>query len=228
MPTLLPTLRQLLQQETDPLVGLTIARALAASGDATGLAYLKTKLNDEEERVRDAVAGLLGTLEDPTVASLLRTAFALDPSTMVRTTAAASLMHFKDPRGLPLLQQALDDVDFRIRLGVAIALSRMDYNTAKPLVVRALQSEDPLVRTNAFKVVGENLDHSAASMVVDAVAKEDDRYVKSQALWTLGRIGDARAVPLLIDLLTEEREEVRHSSAEALVMISDRLLQERR
>jgi HEAT repeat protein len=158
---------------------------------------------------------------------LLRTVLQSDPSATVRTTAAASLTHFKDASGMPLLYQALEDVDFRVRLGVAIAMSRMDYATVKPLVIKALGSEDPLVRTNALKVVGESVDVSAASLVTEAANKERDRYVKSQALWTLGKIGDAQAVPLLLDMLAEQREEVRHSSAEALVMLSDRLLEQR-
>jgi HEAT repeat protein len=228
IPGTLPALREFLRTEEDPLVGLTVARALAASGDKEGIAYLQTKLGDEKEQVRDAVAGLLGTLDDPRVVPLLRAAFRSDPSIMVRTTAAASLAHFKDPQGLPLLQQALDDVDFRIRLGAAIALSRMDYPTAKPLVVKALASEDPLVRTNAFKVIGDASDNSMAPLVVEAVGRETDRYVKAQALWVLGRIGDTAVLPLLLEQLAEEREEVRHSAAEAIVMISDRLLAGRR
>jgi len=226
-PTLVPTLRQLLKKEKDPLVGLTIAQALAASSDSDGLAYLKGRLSDKQEQVRDSVVGLLSALEDTHALPLLRVAFQSDPSATVRTTAAASLAHFKDPSGLPLLQEALDDVDFRIRLGVAIALERMDYATAKPLVVRAIRSEDPLVRTNALKVMGENADQSVLPLVLETVEQERDRYVKSQALWTLGKIGNVETMPVVIDLLTEEREEVRHSAAEALVMISDRLLQRR-
>jgi HEAT repeat protein len=225
-PALLPALRQLLKNEKDPLTGLSIAHALATTGDKEGLAYLQKKLSDKEEQVRDSVVGLLGAVEDPRVIPLLHNAFAADPSATVRTTAAASLAHFKDPRGLMLLQEALDDVDFRVRLGVAVALARMDYVTAKPLIVRALQSEDPLVRTHAFKVVGENNDGSVLPVVLDSIRQERDRYVQSQALWTLGKIGDAKAIPPVIELLTEEREEVRHSAAEALVMISDRLLQQ--
>ncbi len=226
-PTVLPSLRVLLKKEKEPLVGLTIARALAVAGDRAGLTYLKTKLADKQEQVRDSVAGLLGTLDDPSVPPLLRRALATDPSAMVRTTAAASLSHFKDPRGLPLVQEALDDIDFRIRLAAAISLSRVDYATAKPLVIKALNSEDPLVRTNAFKVVGENTDRSLTTLVMEATGRETDRYVKSQALWTLGQIGGTETIPFLVDTLAEEREEVRHSSAEALVMISDRLLQKK-
>lgn len=225
-PTVLPSLRAFLKKEKNPLVALTIARSLAATGDQAGLAYLKTKLTDKQEQVRDSVAGLLGTLDDPSVAPLLRTVLATDPSVMVRTTAAASLIHFKDPSGLPLVQEALEDVDFRIRLAASISLSRMDYATAKPLVLKALNSEDPLVRTSAFKVVGENTDRSMTSFVREATGRETDRYVKSQALWTLGQIGSTREIPPLLEVLTEEQEEVRHSSAEALVMISDRLLAE--
>jgi len=226
-PTVLPSLRVLLKKEKEPLVGLTIARALAVAGDRAGLTYLKTKLADKQEQVRDSVAGLLGTLDDPRVPPLLRRALATDPSAMVRTTAAASLSHFKDPSGLPLVQEALDDIDFRIRLAAAISLSRVDYATAKPLVIKALNSEDPLVRTNAFKVVGENTDRSLTTLVMEATGRETDRYVKSQALWTLGQIGGTETIPFLVNTLAEEREEVRHSSAEALVMISDRLLQKK-
>lgn len=224
VPGTLPALREFLKVEKDPSVALTVARALAAAGDEEGMAYLRTKLGDEKEQVRDAVAGLLGTLDDPRALPLLRAVLQSDPSSMVRTTAAASLAHFKDPRGLPLLQQALDDVDFRIRLGAAIALSRMDYATAKPLVIKALASEDPLVRTNAFKVIGDASDTSMAPRVVEAVGRETDRYVKAQALWALGRIGNRAVMPLLLEQLTEERGEVRHSAAEAIVMVSDRLL----
>jgi HEAT repeat protein len=224
-PIVLPSLRAFLKKEKDPLAALTIARALAAAGDKTGLAYLKTKLTDKQEQVRDAAAGLLGTLDDPSMTPLLRKALTTDPSVIVRTTAAASLIHFKDPSGLPLVQEALEDIDFRIRLAAAISLSRMDYATAKPLVLKALNSEDPLVRTNAFKVVGENTDREMVVFVTEAIGRETDRYVKSQALWTLGQIGDTGSIPGLVDLLADEPEEVRHSSAEALVMISDRLLQ---
>jgi HEAT repeat protein len=61
--------------------------------------------------------------------------------------------------------------------------------------------------------------------VLEAMGQERDRYVKSQALWALGKIGDVKTVPVVMDLLMEEREEIRHSAAEALVMLSDRLLQ---
>jgi HEAT repeat protein len=224
-PTHRPTLRQLLKKEKDPLTGLTIAYGLAAMGDKDGFAYLQSKLSDKKEQVRDSVVGLLGSVDDPNVLPLLRGALSSDPSATVRTTAAASLAHFKDPSGLVLLQDALDDIDFRVRLGVAIALARMDYWTAKALVVRALRSEDPLVRTNALKVVGENADGSVLPLVLETIGRERDRYVQSQALWTLGKIGDVKAVPVAMELLTEDREEVRHSAAEALVMISDRLLE---
>ena len=224
--TMLPALRKFLKTEEDPLVGLTIAHSLAAVGDNEGFAHLKAKLTDKQEQIRDAVVGLLGSLDDPAVVPLLQAALQTDPSETVRTTAAASLAHFKDATGLPLLEQALGDIDFRIRLGVAIALSRMDYKTAKPLVIKALGSEDPLVRTNALKVVGDNEDASVTPMVLETVGREHDRYVKSQALWTLGKIGDVKTVPVILELLAEEREEVRHSAAEALVLMSDRLLAE--
>lgn len=221
----LPLFRKFLKSEKDPLIGIAIAQALAASGDADGFAYLKTKLADKQEQVRDSVAGLLGSLDAPLALPLLLTTFQSDPSVIVRTTAAASLAHFRDPRGLNVLQEALEDVDFRVRLGAAIALTRMDYATAKPLVLKALRSEDPLVRTNALRVVGDNTDFSVAPAVLDTISREHDRYVQSQALWTLGKIGDVKTAPVVMELLTEEREEVRHSAAEALVILSDRLLQ---
>jgi HEAT repeat protein len=225
--TVLPMLRKFLKTEEDPLVGLTVAHSLAAVGDKEGFAHLKEKLADKQEQIRDSVVGLLGALDDPAVVPMLQSALQSDPSVTVRTTAAASLTHFKDASGMPLLEQALMDLDFRVRLGVAMALSRMDYITAKPLVMKALVSEDPLVRTNALKVVGDNRDVSVAPMVIEAVSRERDRYVKSQALWTLGKVGDVKTVPVILDFLSEDREEVRHSAAEALVLLSDRLLVER-
>ena len=221
-----PVLHTLLKTEKDPIVAVTLAWSLAATGDATGLAYLTAKLSDASEQIRDAAVGLLGSLDDPSIVVLLRTVLQSDPSEMVRTTAAASLTHFKDASGLPLVQQALEHVDFRIRLAASVSFTRMDYETAKPLIVKALQSRDPLTRSNAYQVIGRNRDASVASEVIAAVGRERDLYAKAQGLWTIGRIGGAESVPQLLDMLAAEEETVRHASAEALVFISDRLLQQ--
>ena len=101
----------------------------------------------------------------------------------------------------------------------------MDYNIAKPLVVQALSSRDSLVRSNAYQVIGQNVDSSLAAEVVEAVDRERDLYAKAQGLWTVGRIGGAESLPKLLDLLHDEQEELRHASGEALILISDRLLQ---
>ena len=220
-------LQTLLKTEKDPIVAVTLAWSLASTGDATGLAYLTAKMSDGSEQLRDAAVGLLGSLDDPSVVPLLRTALESDSSEMVRTTAAASLTHFKDASGLPLVQKALEHVDFRIRLAAAISFTRMDYETARLLVVNALNSRDPLVRSNAYQVVGQHRDMRAASAVIEAVGREGDIYAKAQGLWTIGRIGGAESLPQLLDLLSDEEEAVRHASAEALVLISDRLLQQR-
>ena len=222
-----PVLHTLLKTEKDPIVAVTLAWSLAATGDATGLAYLTAKLSDASEQIRDATVGLLGSLDDPSIVVLLRTVLQSDPSEMVRTTAAASLTHFKDASGLPLVQQALEHVDFRIRLAASVSFTRMDYETAKPLIVKALQSRDPLTRSNAYQVIGQNQDASVASEVIAAVGQERDLYAKVQGLWTIGRIGGAESVSQLLDMLAAEEETMRHASAEALVFISDRLLQQR-
>ena len=123
-------------------------------------------MSDSSEQVRDAIVGLLGSLDDPSVVPLLRTALPADSSELVRTTAAASLAHFKDASGLPLVQAALDHVDFRIRLAAAISFTRMDYNIAKPLVIQALSSRDSLVRSSAYQVIGQNVDSSVVAEVI--------------------------------------------------------------
>lgn len=230
IPTLMPALRAVLEQEKepqkDPMVALLVAQSLAISGDSAGFAYLADKLTDKREHVRDAVAGLLGSVRDKRVETLLRTTLAKDPGITVRTTAAASLTRFQDASGLPLVQEALTDIDFRVRLAAAISFSRMDYTIARPVILSALGSRDPLVRTHVYKVIGENEDGQAATVVTEAVGQEQDRYAQAQALWTLGRIGGREAIGTALDYLPDNREEVRHASAEALVMISDRFLQD--
>ncbi len=220
-------LQTLLKTEKDPIVAITLAWSLAVGGDTAGLAYLTAKLSDKSEQLRDAAVGLLGSLDDPGVVPLLRTALQSDSSEMVKTTAAASLTQFKDASGLPLVQKALEHEDFRIRLAAAISLTRMDYATARPLIVSALHSSDPLVRSNVYQVVGQHRDLSAAAEIIAAVGRERDRYAKAQGLWTIGRIGGAESLPELLELLSEEEETIRHASAEALVLISDRLLQQK-
>ncbi len=221
-----PVLHTLLKTEKDPIVAITLAWSLAATGEASGLAYLTAKLSDASEQIRDAAVGLLGSLDDPSIVALLRTVLQSDPSETVRTTTAASLTHFKDASGLPLVQQALEHVDFRIRLAAAVSFTRMDYATAKSLIVKALHARDPLMRSSAYQVIGQNQDASVASEVIEAVKRERDLYAKAQGVWTIGQIGGAESVPQLLDMLAEEEETVRHASAEALVFISDRLLQQ--
>ncbi len=220
-------LRSLLEQEADPFVGSNVACALALLGDPRGLKYLAAQLHNPRENVRDLVAGLLGSLSDPAAAPLLRKALQ-DVSETVRTTAGASLTRFKDPLGLPWVEKALKHPDFRVRLAAAISFARMDYETARPLILRSLASQDALVRAHAFKVIGENRDFSAASLVKEALRRETDPYVQSQGAWVLGQIGSTEEIPLLLDLLAKEQKEVRHASAEALVMLCDRLLKSQR
>ena len=75
--------------------------ALASVGDVDGYAHLNAKLAaDQQEQVRDSVVGLLAALnDDGKVVPLLRKALTADPSITVRTTAAASLVHFRDASG---------------------------------------------------------------------------------------------------------------------------------
>lgn len=226
LPTVIPTLRTVLKHEKDPLIALSVAQSLAIAGDPAGFAYLEEKLADKREHVRDAVVGLLGSVRDKRVEPLLRTALAKDPGITVRTTAAASLTRFQDASGLPLIEEALTDIDFRVRLAAAISFSRMDYPIARSVIVSALGSRDPLVRTHVYKVIGENNDQQARAAVTEAIAQEQDRYANAQALWTLGRIGGQESLGLLLDHLPDTREEVRHAAAEALVMISERVLEE--
>jgi HEAT repeat protein len=221
-----PILHELMQSETDQVVALTAAWSLAASGDPRGLTYLAANIHHKREQVRDAVVGLLGSLDDERAVPLLRKVLATDPSETVRTTAAASLTRFHDASGLPLVRDALRHVDFRIRLAAAVSFLRMDYETAKPLVVESLESRDPLVRSNAYRVVGQNADRSVTAQIVAAARKEPDTYAKAEAFWTLGQIGGVDTIPLLLEALPGEDEEVRHASAEALILISDRLLNE--
>jgi HEAT repeat protein len=216
-------LRAVLRRESDPIVRNRVACALALLGEREGLAYLEQGLRDEREYVRDLVVGLLGLLDLPEVAPLLRAALS-DVSENVRVTAAASLTRFKDASGLPAVREALVHPDFRVRLGAAVSFSRMDYETARRLILAALESGDPLVRTHALKAIGENHDRSARPVVIDAVEREADSYTRAQGAWTLGQLGGRRTIPMLLDLLGQERPEIRHAAAEALVTIADRVL----
>lgn len=216
-------LLKLWREEKDPIVAVTLAWSLAAAGNSEGLAYLIHKARDGTEQLRDASVGLLGSLDDPDVVPVLKTALESDESEMVKTTAAASLTHFKDASGLELVKQAVEHVDIRIRLAAAISFTRMDYETARPLIINALYSPDPLVRSNAYLSIGQSVDTKAEDAVIAAVIGERDVYAKAQGLWTVGRIGGENSIAELLDLLDDEEEVVRHAAAEALILVSERL-----
>jgi hypothetical protein len=64
-PEVIPFLRTFLKTEKDPLIGVTLAHALASVGDEAGYLHLNAKLAiDQQEQVRDSVVGLLGALND--------------------------------------------------------------------------------------------------------------------------------------------------------------------
>ena len=99
----------------------------------------------------------------------------------------------------------------------------MDYETARPLIINALYSPDPLVRSNAYLSIGQSVDTKAEDAVIAAVIGERDVYAKAQGLWTVGRIGGENSIAELLDLLDDEEEVVRHAAAEALILVSERL-----
>ena len=132
--------------------------------------------------------GLLGSLDDPSIVGLLRTALQSDPSEIGPHHSRRFPHAFQGRERPPLSSRRWSTLIFVFVCAASVSFNRMDYGTAKPLIVKALQSRDPLTRSSAYQVIGQNQDSSVASEVIAAVGREQDLYAKAQGLWTIGRI----------------------------------------
>jgi len=81
--------------------------------------------------------------------------------------------------------------------------------------IKALKSEDPMVRASASRSLAIFTDKKSLKALMGAL-KDDNATVRSNAVRSLGTRGDARATDSIIKCLEEDEEEVKIRAAEII------------
>lgn len=213
-------------------------RQIDQTGGESVLDALEIALQDAEPDVRSAAAQALGGYGEPAkkavpaLARLLKDRSKrqrrLAPDFVarrpVRCDAAEALGKIGPPaqEAIPALRKLLDSsVEGNVRVAAALALKRINSDSAEPLVVllRELRSPPstgsaPDSAARALKDLG-----SAASPVVPDLLralKDPNPAVRARAASVLGAIGDSSAIPGLAEAQDDPHSDVRRAAEQAL------------
>ncbi len=197
------------------IAGCPLSRV--AKPDVRGGIYRIRK--KDQERVRDAWGRGL-SFEDMPAGQLAK--FLDDERPNVRKKALAMLSS-KGDAAIDILTQALAETDDEEKkCAWLFALSRMDVDTAHPVVRKALTDGSVAVRIAAARISGLKRDgHSVEAL--SAMVLSDVAAVQRQAATALGQIGSAQAVDALLQAIDQGGERIlEHTLVFALMQIGDR------
>jgi HEAT repeat protein len=185
------------------------------------MSLLLPRAEDEDDRVRRAVADALGALGMPDGIEALFT-LAKDPEAKVRAAALPALggmpaSGYESARRLDVLRAALFEAEASVRVSAANTLwaQRVNAGDAVPELLKALRDDkEASVRAPAVSALGATGDKAAHAAVRRAV-DDPDVSVRAAAVNALADFGpEAGAyLPLLVNLLRGGGDPLLRSSA---------------
>ncbi len=153
------------------LVKAAILKALAKSDDRSVLPLLERGLKDEQAAVRLASAAGLAVRGRPEaweqVRQIAKSVNKTNPEE--RATALRLLGEMRDPQALPILFDALGDLQPSVRGSAAAALGDLGKGEALPRLQQMLEDKIPAVRTSAAISLGELGDQAAVPILKEAL-----------------------------------------------------------
>ncbi len=198
---------------------ISAARKLGDLGDRSAIPALIKVLRDEDWRVRDAAAAALGKLKAASaVVGLLETLRQSRPGPFgigSNNSAITSAIREIGDSAVPVLIDALEDEDWRIRLYAVEALGQIGNNEILPALSVALRDPEWKVRWRAADLLGK-LGKEGVVPDLLSLLRDDNKDVRISVAWALGRIGCDSAVPGLLRMLQDRDWRVRWAGAEAL------------
>jgi HEAT repeat protein len=196
------------------LTGVVEDTAIAKLGapDARRRWEAAATLGRNSQRSPEAVAALIGAMEDP------------EP--FVRWQAAEALGKQEAGRVFGRLSQALAGPSPLQRAGAAQALGRLSGEAACQALVTALDDKDAAVRTAGAHALGSCGDPTLMQALVPLL-EDPDLAARCAAAQALGRIGDTRAAgPLAAALRPDQHLLFRRAVAAALARVPHPEVQE--
>ncbi|MFW6172403.1 MAG: HEAT repeat domain-containing protein [Elusimicrobiota bacterium] len=201
-----PLIIKVLNRDEDDFVRLGAVKALGARENSEAeQALVDILLNENNEYIRLEAAKALGKIADDRAAGYLINTVQQDSNPDVRSAA----QHAHD-----LIYHAKREENER----------RGDSNNIIERIYWLIDDleldENPVVKMNAAKTLGEIGDKMAVKPLIGALKDKDDS-VRIEATKALGEIRDERAVGPLIEVLNDDNEIVRYRVKEALIEIGE-------
>lgn len=204
------------------------ARLLGQSRDPRAFEALLPDLDDPDWRVRRNAAQALGTLRDKRAVEPLIQALK-DRTMTVRQRAIVALGRIKDLRALPALleillesrhesydaNKAIHKFGKKALPEIAKAFERtnhqqlmmllieMKYEGAFELILKLLESDEPVARQTAIRKMGKLGDKRAIPYLISHLSSNDPTN-QSEAIQALGKLGAIETIPELLNLLTDD------------------------
>jgi HEAT repeat protein len=196
----------------------TAARRLAEMKERAAIPTLMKLLRDDDWRVREAAAVALGKLKAAgAVRGMLETLRYGRPGPFGGGNHAVILGAIREigPPAVPVLIDALNDSDWRIRLHAIDVLGQINALEAIPDLIAALYDTEKRVRWRASDALGEMGCVEAVPALLDLLNDRVDE-VRITAASALGRIGHREGIVGLLKLLHDNDWRARWAAAEAL------------
>jgi len=175
--------------DPDPAVGLYVAQALGDLATTQALEALRADLSNVDPSVRFRAALALGQRRDVNATAALTRALR-DPDVLVQRTAAESLAQIGTPEAVDSLVSALSSQQDSIVHNVMNALQVLGGAAVFDLM-DALNSSNPVVRTNAATALGY-IRSPIAAKALEAAATDRDPNVAKEAAWALAETQNRR------------------------------------
>ena len=124
---------------------------------------------------------------------------------------------------LPRLEQIVDarEQETPVRLSAVLAIGEIDPVHGWEILVRALESDQPVLRFCAVETIG-NLGRLEALPLLRHACRDQHPMIRSVALDGLARLGDEDCLPLIVEYLADSHSEVAFSARQALIRLKCR------
>jgi HEAT repeat protein len=185
---------------------------------AISLAVLEEALHSDSFYVRYSAAKKLGERGDRDARVVVQRTLT-EGTAPSRASVARHLYGFSWFSAQPLLQQALQDQDSRVREGAVYALCDVRELTAYQLLTDILQRENDAVRMAAAWGLRDCQD-PAAVPVLEAVMLAEDPEVRIKALEALAATDNMAAMPILRTAMNDAEPDVKYAATLSLLELA--------
>lgn len=197
--------------DSDEGVRLKAVSAFRRFRTPTAVQPLIVLLDDPNAALRQRAVESLGEIRhQPTVDQLMQMLRA-DSAVEVRLAAAKALGQLKNPKAVPVLEEALDD-EFTVRCRAIVAIGQIGDASSLPALLAMLRDPVPEVRYHATQALAD-LGSKNAVKGLEQLLDDENPMVARGAAKSLIALGDPRGEELLTGL--EKRRKKRKPSAVA-------------